>query len=568
MLDEPDSLYLYGTKSVAAHHVWAAIYDGPYDSRKYAHQPVILAGWPSLSDGTATIEAVMVQAGERVVDAGGGVVELAPGVLIEEANGERVAFDGTPPVMQRMVVTFTLDSGLAWADGEPLTADDSVFSFQVAADAATPGGKYTIERTAEYSALDAHTVVWRGVPGHVDRYYHLNLWHPLPRHAWGHLSAAELLTADQSVRQPLGWGAFTITEWVPGDHVTVVRNAAYFRASGGLPRLDVITFRFIPDPIALGEEFVAGGCDVVTHESAEAVQAALAGESPGVQVLSTYDTRWELLAFGISPNRDYDRPDFFEDERVRQGIALCIDRQAIAQQAADPPARVQHSFIPPDHPVYDDGVLTVWDYDPASGQSLLADAGWYDEDGDGVREAHSIPNVSDDTPFHVTYRTANDPLRVQTADSIKSYLSSCGIQVDVEIMTPQVLFAPGPEGVLFGRRFDLAQFSWRATADPLCDAFLSEQVPYAGRWERPNVSGFLDDEYDMACRAALEAFPDDDGFDAAYREPQRIFSERLPVLPLFQYPRVTLIRDSVIGLTASPTQVSELWSIEQIDLRP
>ena len=73
---------------MAAHHVWEAIYDGPYDSRKYAHQPVILTGSPSLDDGTAAIEAITVQAGERVVDVGGRVVELAPGVTIEEVQAK------------------------------------------------------------------------------------------------------------------------------------------------------------------------------------------------------------------------------------------------------------------------------------------------------------------------------------------------------------------------------------------------------------------------------------------------------------------------------------------------
>jgi peptide/nickel transport system substrate-binding protein len=568
MLDEPDSLYFYGTGSVAARHVWEAIYDGPYDSRTYAHQPVLLTQLPSLDDGTAAIQTVVVQSGERVVDVNGNVVELAPGVVVEDANGQRVVFDSAPLPMQQMVVTYTLQPGLTWSDGQPLTADDSVFSFQVAADPATPGDKTIIDRTAGYDAAGANMVVWRGVPGHLDRYYYLNLWHPLPRHAWGHLSAAELLTSDLSVRQPLGWGAFALAEWVPGDHITVVRNPAYFRASSGLPRLDAIMFRFIPDPIVLGEELVGGRCDVVSHESVDPVRATLPEETPQVQVVSAYDARWELLAFGISPNRDYDRPDFFEDVRVRQGIALCLDRQTVAQQVAQPPARVQHSYVPPDHALYAGSMLTVWEYDPLAGQALLAEAGWYDEDGDGVREAHLIPGIADGTPFHVTYRTTGEPARVQASNAIQSYLAACGIRADVEIMPPETLFAPGPEGVLFGRRFDLAQFSWRATADPLCDTFLSGQVPDTGRWDRPNVAGFLDDEFDTACLSALDAFPGSDGYVVAHAEAQRIFSERLPVIPLYQYPTVTLVRTSVIGLTPNPTQASELWNIEQLDLRP
>jgi peptide/nickel transport system substrate-binding protein len=529
----------------------------------------VLTDRPSLVDGAgAVMITVTVNEGDRVLDASGSVVSLSPGMVVEDANGQRVTFDGTSVPMQIMVVKFTLKPGLAWSDGTPVTADDSLFSFEIAADPATPTDKHIIERTAGYRVDDDHTVAWVGVPGYRDRFYYLNFWHPLPRHAWGHLSAAELLTADLSVRQPLGWGAYAVAEWVPGSHITVVRNPAYFRSSSGLPRLDVIVFRFIPDPILLGEELLDGGCDVVTHESAEAVRATLPGEAPQVQVVSTYDVRWELLALGISPNRDYVRPDFFEDVRVRQAIALCLDREAIAQQVGQPPARVQHSFVPADHALYAGSMLTIWGYDPPAGQALLADAGWYDEDGDGVREAHSIPNIADGTPFHVTYRTTGDPVRVQTSNAVRAYLTTCGIQADVEIVAPETMFAAGPDGVLFGRRFDLAQFSWRAAADPLCDTFLSGHVPDIGRWERPNVAGFLDDDYDSACLSALDAFPGSDDHVQAYAESQRIFSERLPVIPLFQYPRVTLVRTSVIGLTPNPTQTSELWNIEQLDLRP
>ncbi|MFL7792170.1 MAG: ABC transporter substrate-binding protein [Anaerolineae bacterium] len=571
MLKEPDSLYFYGTDSAAAQHVWQAIYDGPIDSRTYAHQPVILVGLPSLADGvdssSVAIEAVTVQSGERVLTAEGGVSILNPGVIVKDATGQRVIFDGVPIQMQRMVVTFTLQFGLTWSDGMPLTADDSVFSFELAADPATPTDKIAIERTAQYRAVDDHTVVWNGVPGFLDHFYYLNFWHPLPRHAWGHLSAVELLTSGLSTRQPLGWGPFAIREWVPGEYISMVRNPAYFRTSGGLPRLDEVVFRFIADPIALAGELEAGRCDIVTHDATDAVRAALPDLPTQIQEISTYDARWELLAFGISPNVGYDRPDFFEDVRVRQGITQCIDRQTIAEQVGGSFGRVLNSYVPPEHPLYAGGSLTSWAYDPAAGQAFLASAGWYDENGDGVREAHGIPSIVDGTAFQVIYRTTDDPLRVQTAHLVQTYLGSCGIQITLEVATPDTLFAPGPEGLLFGRRFDLAQFSWRATPASLCDLFLSGQMPDTDRWNRPNVSGFLDDEYDTACLSALEARPGSEQYAVGQVEAQRIFSERLPVLPLFQRSRVTLARETVIGLAPNPTQVSELWNIEQLDLR-
>jgi peptide/nickel transport system substrate-binding protein len=567
--EEPDSLYLYGTDSLAAQHVWQAIYDGPMDSRNYAYQPVILTHLPSLAKGDASVAVAAVQTGDRVLDASGNVIELLPGVMVEDVGGQRVIFDGAPLLMQQMIVTFTLQSDLYWSDGMLLTADDSVFSFELASDPATATvtGKHVIERTSDYRAADTRVVVWSGIPGFLERSYWLNFWHPLPRHAWGHLAAIELLTADVATRKPLGWGPFVIHEWVPGDHLTVVRNPIYFRAHDGLPRMDEVIFRFIADPARLAEELENGRCDIVTHEAADPVRAVLSDLSQ-IETLSAYDTRWELLAFGISPSLDYNRPDFFEDVRVRQAIALCIDRQAVVSETLGLSGRVLHSYLSPEHPLYAGDALTVWGYDPEAGQKLLATAGWYDEDSDSVREAHAVPGIADGTPFRVTYSTTDDPLRFQMGQLIQSYLAACGIQVIVETVSPETFFAPGPEGTLFGRWFDLGQFSWRAAPDPLCDLFLSSQMPDFGRWDRPNVAGFLDDGYDTACWLALEALPGSENYAAAHIESQRIFSERLPVLPLFQRLKIALARSSVIGLSPDPTQTSELWNIEQLDVWP
>jgi peptide/nickel transport system substrate-binding protein len=567
MPNEPDSLYIYGTNSISAQHIWQAIYDGPLDSRNYGYQPVILASLPSLAGGDAAIETVTIQTGARVLAADGTVIELTPGATVKQANGERVTFDGLPVLMQQMVVTFTLHPDLYWSDGALLTANDSVFSFMLASDPSTPTDKHIIERTAEYRATDIRTVVWKGIPGFLDQAYYLNFWHPLPRHAWGHLSAAELSTAAISTRQPLGWGPFVFHEWIPGDHITVVRNYLYFRTPEGLPRVDQVTFRFIANPTVLAEELLIGRCDIVTHDATNAVRAALPDQYY-VVTPSTHDARWELLAFGISPDFSYARPDFFEDVRVRQAIALCIDRQSVANQVVGSSGRVLHSYLPPEHPLYAGDALTTWGYASTAGQTLLATAGWYDEDGNGVREAHNIPGIPDGTPFQVTYHTTSDPLRVQTAQLIQTYLAECGIQVNLETLPQETLFAPGPEGVLFGRKFDLAQFSWRAISSPLCDLFLSDQIPNAGQWDKPNVTGFLDDAYDTACISALEALPGSGEYVAGHTEAQRIFSERLPALPLFQRLKVTLVHTSVIGLSLDPTQTSELWNIEQLDLRP
>ena len=410
-------------------------------------------------------------------------------------------------------------------------------------------------------------VVWEGVQGFVDRAYYTNFWHPMPRHAWADLSAAELLTAEVSTRSPLGWGPFAMHVWVAGDSIVLKRNPFYFRASDGLPRVDEVTFRFIRDTDELISHLTAGTCDVVSHEAAAALELDELVAQPGVVAHTAPANTWELLAFGITPVRDLDRPDVFEDVRVRRGIAQCIDRQTLVDEAVGSGGRVLHSYVPPEHPAYAGEQLTAWAHDAEAGQRLLAEAGWYDEDGDGVREAHSVPEIPDGTPYRVTCKTADDPMRVSTARLIKDQLSACGISVTVQIEPVQMLFGPGPEGSLFGRRFDLAQFSWQLAPEPLCDAFLSSQMPGQGDWNRPNVAGFIDARFDAACEEALETLPGSADYLAAQGPPQRIFSEQLPVLPLYQHQKTTLTQSNVSGLSPNASQPSELWNLEEIDVQ-
>ncbi|HNB54390.1 MAG TPA: ABC transporter substrate-binding protein, partial [Anaerolineales bacterium] len=206
---EPDTLYKYGGSMLASANVLEAIYDGPIDTNGYSFQPIILEKIPSLADGDAVIQPVTVSAGDTVLDADGNPVPLAAGVVFRpsgcRADDCEQTYAGGEVEMDQLSARFTLLEGLNWSDGEPLTAQDSVYSFELAGDPETPVSTFDIERTASYTALDEQTVQWVGVPGFLDATYQTNFWHPLPEHIYSEYSAAELLEDDISARTPLGW---------------------------------------------------------------------------------------------------------------------------------------------------------------------------------------------------------------------------------------------------------------------------------------------------------------------------------------------------------------------------
>ncbi|MEW6718759.1 MAG: ABC transporter substrate-binding protein, partial [Chloroflexota bacterium] len=191
---EPETLYTYGGAMLAMSHVLEAIFDGPIDSGSFAYQPVILQKLPSLADGDAVIQAVTVAAGDTIVDADLNVATLEEGVKYLPsgcATAEcAVEYAGGEVTMDQMVVTFQYLEGLLWSDGTPITTADSLYAFNLASDPDTPVGKYAIQRTASYEALDDITIQWTGLPGYRDSTYFLNIWGPLPEHVWGQYTAA------------------------------------------------------------------------------------------------------------------------------------------------------------------------------------------------------------------------------------------------------------------------------------------------------------------------------------------------------------------------------------------
>jgi peptide/nickel transport system substrate-binding protein len=257
MAEEPETLYPLSRArpSMATRHVLQGIYENMFTTLGYDYQARGIVKMPSLADGDANIKTVRVDDGDMVLDVNEDVVTLREGVTVRTADGEEVTFEDTPLRMPQMDVQFTLQP-LTWSDGTPVTADDSVFSFELAADPETPLPKTKIERTSSYKATGDLTLEWTAVPGYLDPTYFTNIWTPYPRHEWGEYLSEELLEAEASTRMPLSHGPYLVSEWVEGDHLTLVRNDNYYLADEGLPKVDAVHFRFIPDSSELVAQLI------------------------------------------------------------------------------------------------------------------------------------------------------------------------------------------------------------------------------------------------------------------------------------------------------------------------
>ncbi len=583
---EPSTLYPFGEPNDPGLSVLAAIDDGPIDTVNYEFQPVILTSLPSLENGDARIVPVTVNAGAKIVDASGTLTALAAGTRVRPSSCRTddcvITYDGVSALkMDQMQVTYHMRTDVTWSDGTPMTAADSVYGYQLMADPATPGSKVLIDRTQTYEMADPATTQWWSIPGYLDPSFAANFFTPAPKHIWGKYKAAQLPTLDLASRSPVGWGPYKVQEWLAGDHITLLKNPYYFRIAAGYPKFDELVFRFLSDPNQAISELAAGHCDLLDPSVRLDSQVALLQQmqqsgqvltsiTPGMAiewlglgiVPATYDD-------GIQPARN-DRPDILADVRTRQGIALCLDRQQVVDKVLFGQSSVPLSFVPPGHPAYN-GAAPGYRYDPAAGMQLLNQAGWRDTDGkpETPMLAVSVKGVQAGTPLKLNYFSTPALQRRQVIDILSQSLARCGIGVNVQYYDQNDLYAPGPEGLLFGRRFDLIEYAM-ATNDvqPPCDWFTSSEVPNAlNHWVGTNVSGYQNPDYDAACHAAQSALPGETAYKINYQNVQTIFATELPSIPLYFRLKVAAARAGFCHFELDAS-ANPLWNIEAFDVGP
>jgi peptide/nickel transport system substrate-binding protein len=595
---EPSTLYIYDGTTLAKSQILEAIYDGPIDNRSYGNQAVILEKIPSLSDGDAVIRSVPVNEGDKVVDFYSNVVTLSPGAfVILSGQTEPITYSGGEVRMDVLEVSFTLKSGLTWSDGAPLTANDSVYAFNLLLDPATTGLKFVVERTASYLATSDRSTKWTGLPGFKDPTYFLNYFGPAPQHVWGQYSAAELYSAEVSTKKPIGWGPYVIEEWVKGDHIRLSPNPNYFRSKEGLPKFSGLIYRFVgQNSDANLNDLLEGECHILDQTSGLDFGNLVDYENDGlVKISLSTGSVFEHVDFGIQHisyddgyNSSTDRPDFFSDVRVRRAFAMCMDRQSINETIWQGRSTVIDTYVPPGHPLYNP-TTAHYEFNVEAGVALLEEVGWVDNDSNPStsRVAQGVKGVTNGTSLTITYETTDSPVRQQVAAILKQSLAECGIQANVTLYPASEWFTDGPDGKLFGRRFDLGEFAWLTSAEPPCDLFTSNNVPgpngstwisvmdptagpqpFLVSWGGQNPTGFFFPAYDSACNKALSSIPGEAQYESSHKEAQRIFAEQLPIIPLYLSMKFAASRPELSGFIMDPTASSEFWNVEAFGITP
>lgn len=572
--EEPSSLFLYGDLSTSANIIRQTIYDNPVDQVNFQQSSVLLEQIPSLENELVSIAEVEVFPGDRMVDARGNITVLASGVTYRPfgctSSGCWQVYENQESILLDQVeIVFLTETGLLWADGAPLTPADSIFSYQIALQIYGYTGPAKTRFTSTYELTDEDVINWKGLPGFKGIYdYSDFFFSPLPEHRWSNFSREEFLTSAQTTQKPLAWGAYRVIEWVRGDHITLDKNENYHAYSSELPAYDSLVFRFVDGGEEALAAFSSGECQIILNEPGLAEYQAdlISGQRSGrLKYYIVGGLAWEQLSFGL--NTLNPGTSLLNDKDLRQAAAQCIDRERISASRLDAGQVVDDFFLPGDPRIVP--VESLISFQPIQAGLDLRDLGWIDHDGDPAtpRLAEEVEGVQDGTTLQLTLLASGTGEIPLTVELIRAGLRGCGIGVDIQLLPPAELLKPGPEGLIFGRKFDLALFSWAPGHYQRCRLFTTDEIPglypeYSKGWGGVNATGYSNNDFDLACGLANTNLPDSTETLLALEQLSSVYRTDLPALPLFFRNGIIVAAPDLEGLENG--FYSQFWNIESI----
>ena len=280
-------------------------------------------------------------------------------------------------------LTLKLRKDVRWHDGQPFTADDVMFTYQLMTHPKTPSPyKDDFEDVVGVDVLDPLTVRVRYKQSFANALY---IWGQsmLPKHLLDkYMREGKLKEAPQNFTNPIGTGPYKFHELRSGEKIVVVANPDYY---AGRPYISRVVYRIIPSQATIFLELKAKGID---QADLTALQYQRQTDYPAFK--KSYNkfryaaNVYTYLGLNLQDPR-------FADRRVRQAFAYAINKKDLIEGVRLGMAREATGPYKPGSWVYNPKVRT-YPYDPARAKKLLAEAGWTSKNADGLL-------VKDGQPF-------------------------------------------------------------------------------------------------------------------------------------------------------------------------
>ncbi len=392
-------------------------------------------------------------------------------------------------------VTFELRDDVVFSNGEPLTADAVIFTFQRLQERGQRSLIYSeIANITEFEKLSDSSVRFHLAEPSATllsalTYTYAAILEP---------GAVEAAGEDYG-SQPVGSGPFMLAEWIPDNRLTLVPNPRYnghrpVDETPGPVAVDALHVRFTTDESTRVNALLSGEVDIAYISSAPLLEPV--EDNPDFRILDNPARGVVFAGFNCA------RPPF-QDVNLRHAVAYAVNKQEILDIARDGLGVVINTPLPPSifgySPELEEEALT---YDPDAARELLAAAGY-----------------GPDNPLEITILTSTFPTYDAMATVMQAQLAEVGINATIEVLDFGGLAAAASAG-----EYDIVitRFDWN---DP------DLLRVYLGSGSSGNRYGYASPELDALVAEGRQTFDPERRFEI-YTQAQRVVMQDLPLLPL------------------------------------
>ena len=434
-----------------------------------------------------------------------------------------------------------LRSDVSWSDGAPVTAEDVRWTWQAQTDPDLAWGyAQSKDNIRDVEVIAPHKLRIHFRQPSPSQMAELNEGVILPKHLWSQLPFSQWRSNESWFREHLVVnGPFELESWTRQEQIVLRRNEAYYEP--GLPRLDRVVFRVVPQKQNQLGELVAGEVDFVEQVPPAEVSRL---QQQGIQILRFWARQFNYICWNT-------RRPLFADPEVRRALTLAIDRQEIVEALWYGFARVAVSPL----------LTSTWAHDPdlealpfdlEEARRILRAKGWSDTDQDGILDLGGEP-----FSFELITNTGSQ-VRNDAAVMVQEQLRRAGIQVRLRQLEFNTVVSRSLE-----HDFDALLGGWDIdTSLDLTYAFHTESIE-----DGYNFGQFSDPEVDRLIETAnLETDPTQRV--AQLREIEAILHRTQPYTFLWEPQRLSAASGRLREATpssVSPTFRLRNWWLAETD---
>jgi peptide/nickel transport system substrate-binding protein len=436
--------------------------------------------------------------------------------------------------------TFKLRSNLKWSDGQPLTADDVVWTYSLIYDPKYASFRYPQRATAvkyidSVTSPEPQTVVIRSKSVYAPLLLQFGILPILPKHVLGTLDANALNTAPFNSAPTVWSGPFKFVKWDKGSQVVLARNDNYYR---GAPYLDSAVWRIV-SPTALASALSAGDGDIGLVTVTDLSRAEASGNLTVENVDSAF---YYYIAFNLDPSKK--GAQLFGDKAVRQALMYGLDRKSIGDAVYFGKETIVDSPIPADSWAHTKP-KTQYRYDQAKAEQMLDAAGWT-KNAQGIRQKNGIPMT-----FQVVVSSVQQD-RVTFAEALTKQWQSVGVNATPNV----VVFAEWLNQIQNVRTFDalLLIYPWGGADPDQSTVFASSSTAKSGF----NCMDYKNQTLDQVLNEAVTTL-DRSKRKSLYAQFSDIVMDELPALPILSFGTLEANNKRVQGVKAGPVTSFINW---------